>query len=116
MSPSRDFIVIAYVNCDSADNSTILAMSDAASFLIDGVLRWQVVRLLPTHTQNPYPRPALFYPRPFKNFAQPSMMAGLDSISTKMYFNPPTFAPAKKSFQSTMPAPMTTSFLWSSGE
>ncbi len=29
------------------------------------------------------------------------MMAGLDSISTKMYFNPPTFAAAKKSFQST---------------
>ncbi len=56
-----------------------------------------------------------FYPRLFKNLAQPSMMAGLDSISTKMYFNPPTFAAAKKSFQSTMPAPMTTSFLWLSG-
>jgi len=59
--------------------------------------------------------PASVYPRLFKNLAQPSMMAGLDSISTKMYFNPPTFAAAKKSFQSTMPAPMTTSFLWSSG-
>jgi hypothetical protein len=35
MSPSRDFIVIAYVNCHSADNSAILAMSDAASFLIN---------------------------------------------------------------------------------
>jgi hypothetical protein len=58
---------------------------------------------------------ASFYRRLFKNFAQPSMMAGLDSISTKMYFNPPTFAAAKKSFQSTMPAPMTTSFLWLSG-
>jgi len=34
MSPGRDFIVIAYVNCHSADNSAILAMSDAASFLI----------------------------------------------------------------------------------
>src|ERR1044071_7521480 len=48
------------------------------------------------------------YPRLFKNFAQPCMMAGLDSISTKTYFNPPTFAAAKKSFQSTIPAPMTT--------
>ena len=35
MSPSRDFIVVAYVNCHSADNSAILAMSDAASYLIN---------------------------------------------------------------------------------
>jgi hypothetical protein len=35
MSPSRDFIAVAYVNCHSADNSAILAMSDAANYLIN---------------------------------------------------------------------------------
>jgi CubicO group peptidase (beta-lactamase class C family) len=35
MSPSRDFIVIVYANCHSADNTTVLAMSDAASLLIN---------------------------------------------------------------------------------
>jgi len=35
MSPSRDFIVIVYVNCHTADNTAILALSDAASLLIN---------------------------------------------------------------------------------
>jgi hypothetical protein len=35
MSPSRDFIVVVYCNCHSADNTVILAMSDAASLLIN---------------------------------------------------------------------------------
>ena len=34
MSPGRDFIVVVYANCHSADSSAILAMSDAASLLI----------------------------------------------------------------------------------
>ena len=35
MSPSRDFIVIAYVNCHSADSTALLALSDAANYLIN---------------------------------------------------------------------------------
>ena len=34
MSPGRDFIVVAYVNCHPVDSSAILAMSDAANLLI----------------------------------------------------------------------------------
>ena len=34
MSPGRDFIVAVYANCHSVDNTAILALSDAASFLI----------------------------------------------------------------------------------
>ena len=35
MSPSRDFIVVVYCNCHSADTTVLLAMSDAASLLIN---------------------------------------------------------------------------------
>jgi CubicO group peptidase (beta-lactamase class C family) len=34
MAPSRDFIVVAYANCHSADNTAVLALSDAANYLI----------------------------------------------------------------------------------
>jgi len=35
MSPSRDFIVVVYCNCHSADSTVALAMADAASLLIN---------------------------------------------------------------------------------
>ena len=35
MSASRDFIVVCYVNCHSADNTALLALSDAAALLIN---------------------------------------------------------------------------------
>lgn len=34
MAPARDFIVIVFANCRSADNSTSLALDDAASLLV----------------------------------------------------------------------------------